>query len=85
MSLLAWIVLGLVSGYVDNKIIDRSRGGLVLDIALGVVGAVLGGWFYSTFGIAGVSGLYPYSLFAATVGAIAMLVTYHFWIPSSHP
>jgi len=85
MSLLAWIVLGVVSGYIDNKIIDRSRGGLALDLGLGAAGAVLGGWLYGTFGMAGISGLYPYSLFAATVGAMAVLVTYHFWIPSSHP
>jgi uncharacterized membrane protein YeaQ/YmgE (transglycosylase-associated protein family) len=84
MSLFAWIVLGLVSGFVDNRIISRSRRGLALDMALGVMGAVPAGWLFSIYGLAGMSGLYPSSLFAATVGAIAVLVTYHFWIPSSH-
>jgi uncharacterized membrane protein YeaQ/YmgE (transglycosylase-associated protein family) len=85
MSLLAWIVLGLVSGFVDNKIISRSREGFALDLVLGVIGAVLGGWYFSIFGMVGVSELYPYSLFVAVIGAMAVLVTYHFWIPSSHP
>ena len=48
-----------------------------MDIVLGIVGAVLGGWLFNTFGMAGVSGLNLYSVFVAVVGAMVVLVTYH--------
>ncbi len=78
MTLLVWVVLGLVSGFVASKIINRSGEGFVLDVVLGIVGAVLGGWLFNTFGMAGVSGLNLYSFFVAIVGAMLVLVTYHF-------
>jgi uncharacterized membrane protein YeaQ/YmgE (transglycosylase-associated protein family) len=78
MTLLVWVVLGLVSGFIASKIINRSGEGFVLDVVLGIVGAVLGGWLFNTFGMAGVSGLNLYSFFVAIVGAMVVLVTYHF-------
>jgi uncharacterized membrane protein YeaQ/YmgE (transglycosylase-associated protein family) len=80
MSLLVWVVLGLVSGFITSKIVNRSGEGLILDIVLGIVGAVLGGWLFNTFGMPGVSGLNLYSFMVAIVGAIAVLVTYHFLV-----
>ena len=80
MTLLIWIVLGLVSGFIASKIINKSGEGFVLDIVLGIVGAVLGGWLFNMFGMAGVSGLNVYSFFVAIVGAMAVLVAYHFLV-----
>ena len=77
MSILAWIMLGLMAGFIGSKIVNRSGEGLVLDIILGVVGAVVGGFLFNQFGAAGVSGLNLYSLVVAVIGAIVVLVLYH--------
>jgi uncharacterized membrane protein YeaQ/YmgE (transglycosylase-associated protein family) len=77
MSLLAWIVLGLISGFIASKIVNKSGEGFFLDIALGVIGAVVGGWVLNSFGKAGVTGLNLYSFLVAIVGAVALLVAYH--------
>jgi len=77
MSLLAWIILGLVAGFVASKLVNRSGEGFVLDIVLGVIGAVAGGWVFNVFGMAGVTGLNLYSLLVAVVGAVLVLVAYH--------
>lgn len=77
MSFLAWIVLGLVAGFIGSKIVDKTGAGLLLDIVLGIVGAVVGGWLFGLFGGSGVTGLNLYSLAVAVVGAIAVLVLYH--------
>jgi len=77
MSLLAWIILGLVSGFIASKLINRTGEGFLLDIVLGIVGAVIGGWLFNRFGMAGVTGLNLYSLLVAVVGAAVLLVVYH--------
>ena len=77
MSFIAWIVLGLIAGFIASKIVNRTGEGLIRDILLGIVGAVLGGWLFRTFGMPGVSGLNLYSLIVAVVGAIVFLVVYH--------
>jgi uncharacterized membrane protein YeaQ/YmgE (transglycosylase-associated protein family) len=77
MSFLAWIVLGLLAGFIGSKIVNKTGEGVFLDIVLGVVGAVVGGWLFNTFGAAGVSGLNLYSLLVAVVGAVVILFVYH--------
>jgi uncharacterized membrane protein YeaQ/YmgE (transglycosylase-associated protein family) len=77
MSILAWIVLGLLAGFIGSKIVNKSGEGVFLDIILGVVGAVVGGWLFNTFGHSGVNGLNLYSLLVAVVGAVIVLVVYH--------
>jgi len=77
MSFLAWIVLGLLAGFIGSKIVNKSGEGVIMDILLGIVGAVLGGWLFNTFGATGVTGLNIYSLFVAVVGSIIFLVIYH--------
>jgi uncharacterized membrane protein YeaQ/YmgE (transglycosylase-associated protein family) len=77
MGILAWIVLGLIAGFIGSKIVNKSGEGFFLDIILGVVGAVVGGWLFSFFGAGGVSGLNIYSLCVAVIGAIVVLVAYH--------
>jgi len=77
MTIIAWIVLGLVAGYIASQVVNKSGDGVVMDVGLGVVGAVVGGWLFNTFGMAGVSGLNVYSLIVAVLGAVAVLVVYH--------
>jgi uncharacterized membrane protein YeaQ/YmgE (transglycosylase-associated protein family) len=77
MSFLAWIVLGLIAGFIGSKLVNRRGEGLVVDIVLGIVGAVVGGWLAGFFGLAGVSGLNLYSIAIAVVGAVVLLVVYH--------
>ena len=77
MSFLAWIVLGLIAGFVGSKLVNHSGEGFFLDIILGIVGAVVGGWLFSAFGAAPVSGLNLYSLLVAVVGSVIVLVIWH--------
>jgi uncharacterized membrane protein YeaQ/YmgE (transglycosylase-associated protein family) len=77
MSFIAWIILGLISGFIASKIVNKSGDGFFLDIILGVVGAFVGGWLFTTFGMAGVTGLNLYSMLVAVVGAVVVLVVYH--------
>jgi len=77
MSFLAWIVLGLVAGFIGSKLVNRRGEGIFLDVLLGVVGAMIGGWLFHIFGASGVSGLNIYSLFVAVVGSVVFLVGYH--------
>lgn len=77
MSILAWIVLGLIAGFIGSKIVNRRGEGLLLDIILGVVGAVVGGFIFNAFGAAGVTGLNLYSLIVAVIGAVVLLALYH--------
>jgi uncharacterized membrane protein YeaQ/YmgE (transglycosylase-associated protein family) len=77
MSILAWIILGLVAGFVGSKIVNKTGEGIFLDIVLGIVGAVVGGWLFARFGAAGVTGLNLYSILVAVVGSVVVLVLYH--------
>lgn len=77
MSFLAWIVLGLISGFIASKIVNKSGSGILMDILLGIVGALVGGWLFNTFGGTGVTGLNLYSMLVAIVGAVLVLVIYH--------
>jgi uncharacterized membrane protein YeaQ/YmgE (transglycosylase-associated protein family) len=77
MSFLAWIILGLIAGFVGSKIVNKTGEGIFLDIILGIVGAIVGGWVFSLVGAHGVTGLNIYSLFVAVIGAIIVLVIYH--------
>ena len=77
MSFIAWIVLGLISGFIASKIVNKRGEGLILDILLGIVGALVGGWLFNRFGMGGVSGVNLYSMLVAVVGAVIVLVTYH--------
>lgn len=77
MSLLAWIVLGLIAGFVASKIVHRQGAGCLLDIVLGVVGAFVGGIIFTGMGGQGVTGFNLWSMFVAIVGAVVVLVLYH--------
>jgi uncharacterized membrane protein YeaQ/YmgE (transglycosylase-associated protein family) len=77
MSIFAWMVLGLIAGFIGSKIVNKTGEGFVLDIVLGIIGAVVGGYLFNLFGAAGVTGVNIYSLFVAVIGAILVLIAYH--------
>lgn len=77
MWILAWLVPGLIAGFVASKLVNKTGEGVVLDIALGVVGALAGGWFFQQFGQPGVTGLNLWSLIVVADGAVVLLVLYH--------
>lgn len=77
MSFVVWIVLGLIAGFIASKLVNKSGEGMLLDILLGIVGAVLGGWLFNAFGMQGVTGLNVYSVAVAVIGATVFLVAYH--------
>jgi uncharacterized membrane protein YeaQ/YmgE (transglycosylase-associated protein family) len=77
MSILAWIVLGLIAGFIASKLVNKTGSGLILDIVLGIAGAFVGGYLFTTFGHEGVDGFNLYSMFVAVIGAVVLLVLYH--------
>ncbi|MDE2486406.1 MAG: GlsB/YeaQ/YmgE family stress response membrane protein [Alphaproteobacteria bacterium] len=77
MSFIAWIVLGLIAGWIASMLVNRRGGSLVLDLVLGVVGAFVGGFLFTRFGAAGVTGLNIYSILVAIIGAVVVLFIYH--------
>jgi uncharacterized membrane protein YeaQ/YmgE (transglycosylase-associated protein family) len=77
MNFVSWIVLGLIAGFIGSKIVNRRGEGVLLDIVLGIVGAVVGGWIFNTLGSAGVTGLNLWSLFVAIIGSVVCLVAWH--------
>jgi uncharacterized membrane protein YeaQ/YmgE (transglycosylase-associated protein family) len=77
MSVLAWIVLGLIAGFIAAKLVNRSGGKLLLDLVLGVAGSFAGGFLFTRFGAAGADGVNLYSILVATIGAVVVLFAYH--------
>lgn len=77
MGIIAWLILGLIAGFIASKIIDKSGQGLWLNIALGIVGAVVGGFLFSAVGMRGITGLNIWSLIVAVVGSVVVLWGYY--------
>jgi len=77
MSIIAWLILGLIASFIGSQIVNKSGQGVVLDIVLGVIGAVVGGFLFSLIGAAPVTGLNVYSLIVAVIGSIVVLGIYH--------
>lgn len=77
MSIIAWIVLGLIAGFIASKIVNKQGEGFFLDIVLGIVGAIVGGFIFAAFGATPVTGFNIYSLIVAVVGAVVVLFIYH--------
>jgi uncharacterized membrane protein YeaQ/YmgE (transglycosylase-associated protein family) len=77
MSLIAWIILGLLAGFIASLLVNHRGDGMIVDILLGIVGAMIGGWLFHYFGEAGVTGLNLHSLLVAVVGAVVLLVLFH--------
>ena len=77
MGIISWIILGLIAGFIGSKIVDKQGQGFWLDIALGIIGALVGGFLFSLFGASGVTGLNIWSMIVAIVGSVVVLLIYN--------
>jgi uncharacterized membrane protein YeaQ/YmgE (transglycosylase-associated protein family) len=77
MGIISWIILGLIAGFIGSKIVDSQGQGFWLNIALGIVGALVGGFLFDLFGASGVTGFNLYSMIVAIVGSIVVLLIYN--------
>jgi uncharacterized membrane protein YeaQ/YmgE (transglycosylase-associated protein family) len=77
MSIIGWLVLGLIAGFIASKVVNKRGEGLIVDILLGIAGAFVGGFLFNSLGHEGVDGFDLYSMFVAVIGAIVLLVLYH--------
>ena len=77
MGIVSWIILGLIAGFIGSKIVGRQGQGFWLDIALGIVGALVGGFLFDLFGASGITGLNIYSMIVAVVGSVVVLFDLH--------
>ena len=77
MGIISWIILGAIAGFLGSKIVNKSGQGMIFDLVLVIVGAIVGGLIFSAFGASGVTGLNIYSLIVAVVGAVVVLWAYH--------
>jgi uncharacterized membrane protein YeaQ/YmgE (transglycosylase-associated protein family) len=77
MSIIGWIVFGLIAGFIASKIVNKEGEGFVMDVILGIVGAVVGGFLFNMVGSGGVTGFNLWSILVAVVGAVVVLVIKH--------
>ena len=77
MSFLGWVFFGLITGFIASKIVHQEGQGCLLNIALGVIGAFVGGFMFTQIGGQGITGFNVYSMFVAVIGAIVVLLIYH--------
>ncbi len=77
MWIIAWIVLGLIAGFFASKLVNKTGEDIVLDIGLGIVGAVVGGFVFNQLGAVWVTGFNTYSMLVAVIGAVLVVGIYH--------
>ena len=74
MSILAWIVVGIIAGWLAKIVVPgEGPGGIVGDLVVGVLGAIIGGWLFNSFGHVGVTGLNLGSIIVAFIGGVVLL------------
>jgi uncharacterized membrane protein YeaQ/YmgE (transglycosylase-associated protein family) len=77
MSIIGWIIIGLIAGFIASKMVNRQGSGFYVDILLGIVGGVVGGWLFHLFGGSAMTGINLYSLLVAVIGSVVVLVVFH--------
>ena len=77
MGIFSWIILGLIAGFIGSKLVEQQGQGFWLNIALGIVGALVGGFLFDLFGASGVTGLNIYSMIVAVIGSVVVLLIYN--------
>ena len=77
MGIIAWLVMGLIAGFIASKLVNKQDEGVAMDIVLGIVGAVVGGFVANTLGFHGITGFDLYSILISVVGAVIVLIVYH--------
>jgi uncharacterized membrane protein YeaQ/YmgE (transglycosylase-associated protein family) len=77
MGWIAWIILGLIAGFIASKLVNHSGSGILLDIVIGIVGAVIGGEIGAKLGLGGIDGFSLWSILLAVIGAVIVLMLYN--------
>ena len=77
LSFVAWIVIGLLVGFIGSKVLNKTGRGLVRDVLLGIVGAMVGGFLSNLLGKSSGSRVDFYSILVAVVGAVVFMIVYH--------
>jgi uncharacterized membrane protein YeaQ/YmgE (transglycosylase-associated protein family) len=77
MGIISWIILGLIAGFIGSKIVDKQGQGFWLNIALGIIGALVGGFLFDLIGATGVTGLNIWSMIVAVIGSVVVLLIYN--------
>jgi len=79
LHLIGYVIAGIIAGFIAGKIVNKSGSGIIMDLILGIVGAVVGGYLFSALGIGADPGLglNIYSIFVSVIGAIVVLFIYH--------
>lgn len=76
MGWIAWIILGLVAGFIASKLVNKTGSGILVDIIIGIVGAVVGGFIGEKIGVGGIDGLSLWSILLSVLGAVLVLIIY---------
>jgi uncharacterized membrane protein YeaQ/YmgE (transglycosylase-associated protein family) len=75
MDIIAWIVVGIIAGFLAKAVVPgEGPGGVLGDLVIGILGAVIGGWLFNTFGHIGATGLNIWSIIVAFVGGVVLLL-----------
>ena len=77
LSIVQWIVVGLIGGFLGSRIAGHGGQGLLRDIVLGIVGGVIGGWLFHQLGYRGVTGINVWSIVVSAAGAALVVWLYH--------
>jgi uncharacterized membrane protein YeaQ/YmgE (transglycosylase-associated protein family) len=77
MGIIAWLVVGLIAGWIASMIVNRRGEGFLGDIIVGAVGAFVGGFIFNLLGHTGVTGINIYSIVVAAIGAVVVLLIWH--------
>ena len=78
MGIIAWIVMGLIAGFLASLLVNKRGEGFLGDVLLGIIGAVVGGFIaQALFHIPGITGFDFRSMAIAVLGAVIVLVIYH--------
>ncbi|MBV8170864.1 MAG: GlsB/YeaQ/YmgE family stress response membrane protein [Candidatus Eremiobacteraeota bacterium] len=75
MDIIAWIVVGIIAGFLAKAVVPgEGPGGVLGDMIIGIVGAIIGGWLFNTFGHIGATGLNLWSILVAFIGGVVLLL-----------
>jgi uncharacterized membrane protein YeaQ/YmgE (transglycosylase-associated protein family) len=79
MGVIGWVVLGTIAGFIASKIVSLRGDDPRMGIALGALGALIGGWLYSLISHSAVTPFNARSLLVAAVAAVVALLIWHGW------
>jgi uncharacterized membrane protein YeaQ/YmgE (transglycosylase-associated protein family) len=75
MSIIAWIIVGIIAGWLAKMVVPgEGPGGMLGDLVIGVIGALIGGWVFNQLGHAGVTGINFGSIAVAFIGSVILLL-----------